>query len=36
LIEYDQTEGFCRGNALESEHWMVLHRPFEPARHIGG
>jgi len=35
LTEYIQTEGFPAGIIVESMHWIVLHRPLEPAALIG-
>jgi len=35
LTEFSQTDRFSWGNIVESTYWMVLHRPFEPARQTG-
>lgn len=35
LTEYRQTDGFFRGSTVKSTHWMVLHRPVEPAALTG-
>jgi hypothetical protein len=35
MKEDSQTDHFSCGSIVESTHWMVLHRPSEPAQIIG-